>query len=56
VKVESIQASITAGKWEDAKTAVPSVQQACGTCHNVYRERFDDGSYRIKTAGPGQRN
>jgi len=48
VKVESIQAAVTAGKWEDAKAAVPVVQQACGTCHNAYRERFDDGSFRIK--------
>jgi len=48
VKVESIQASITAGKWEDAKTAAGTVQQACGNCHTTYRERFDDGSFRIK--------
>jgi len=50
VKVEVIQAAVAAGKWEDAKAAVPAVQQACGTCHNTYRERFDDGSFRIKTA------
>jgi len=49
VKVEGIQAAITTGKWEEAKAAVPAVQQVCGTCHNTYRERFDDGSYRIKT-------
>jgi len=48
VKIESIQASIAAAKWEDAKTAAGTVQQACGTCHNAYRERFDDGSFRIK--------
>ena len=48
VKVDGIQAAVTAGKWEDAKAAVPAVQQACGTCHNTYRERFDDGSFRIK--------
>ncbi|HKB12731.1 MAG TPA: hypothetical protein VKD69_18840 [Vicinamibacterales bacterium] len=52
VKVEGIQAAIAAGKWEDAKAAVPAVQQVCGTCHNAYRERFDDGSYRIKTTPP----
>jgi len=56
VKVEGIQAAVAAGKWEDAKAAVPAVQQACGTCHNAYRERFDDGSFRIKTTGPGSRN
>jgi cytochrome c556 len=47
-KVEGIQASITAGKWEDAKTAAGALQGACGQCHNAYRERFDDGSFRIK--------
>jgi hypothetical protein len=56
VKVEGIQAAIAAGKWEDAKAAVPAVQQACGTCHTSYRERFDDGSFRIKTSGPGGQN
>jgi len=48
VKVEGLQAAVTAGKWEDAKTAAGGLQQACGQCHNVYRERFDDGSFRIK--------
>ena len=48
VKVEGIQASIAAGKWDEAKAAAGTLQQACGTCHNAYRERFDDGSFRIK--------
>jgi cytochrome c556 len=48
VKVEGMQASIAAGKWEEAKTTAGTLQQACGTCHNAYRERFDDGSFRIK--------
>ena len=55
VKVEGIQASIAAGKWEDAKTAAGTLQQACGTCHNAYRERFDDGSFRIKKPAPESR-
>jgi len=53
MKVESIQAAIAAGKWDDAKAAVPAVQQTCGTCHNTYRERFDDGSFRIKKPAGG---
>ena len=48
VKVEGIQASIAAGKWDEAKATAGTLQQACGTCHNAYRERFDDGSFRIK--------
>jgi len=47
-KVEALQAQISAGKWEEAKAGAGGLQQACGQCHNVYRDRFDDGSFRIK--------
>jgi len=47
--VESIQASVTAGKWEEAKATVGTLQTACGRCHGQYRERFDDGSFRYKS-------
>jgi hypothetical protein len=47
-EVEAVQAAITAGKWDDAKAHAATVAQACGQCHGVYRERFDDGSFRIK--------
>jgi cytochrome c556 len=46
--VEAVQAAITAGKWDDAKAHAATVAQACGQCHGVYRERFDDGSFRVK--------
>ena len=38
----------SAGKWDEAKTAVTALQQSCSSCHAVYRERQDDGSYRIR--------
>ena len=47
-EVEAVQAAITAGKWDDAKAHAATVAQACGQCHGVYRERFDDGSFRVK--------
>jgi hypothetical protein len=47
-EVEAVQAAIAAGKWDDAKTHAATVAQACGQCHGVYRERFDDGSFRVK--------
>ena len=47
-EVEALQASITAGNWNDAKAHAATVAQACGQCHGVYRERFDDGSFRVK--------
>ena len=46
--VESIQAAVTAGKWDEAKTTAGTLQQACAQCHGQYRERFDDGSFRYK--------
>ena len=46
--VETIQASVAAGKWDEAKTTAGTLQQACGRCHGQYRERFDDGSFRYK--------
>ena len=48
LKVESIQAAISAGKWDEAKASAGTLGQACATCHGAYRERFDDGSFRIK--------
>jgi cytochrome c556 len=46
--VESIQAAVTAGKFDEAKATATTLQQACANCHGTYRERFDDGSYRYK--------
>ena len=34
------------------KTEVPKLQQICSNCHNQYRTRLDDGSYRYKDALP----
>ena len=47
-EVEAVQAAIAAGKWDEAKAHTATMQQACGQCHGVYRERFDDGSFRVK--------
>jgi cytochrome c556 len=47
-QVETIQAAVTAGKWDEAKTHAGTLQQACAQCHGQYRERFDDGSFRYK--------
>jgi hypothetical protein len=46
--VESIQAAVTAGKFDEAKATATTLQQACAQCHGQYRERFDDGSFRYK--------
>jgi cytochrome c556 len=35
---------------EGLKASVPKLQQVCSNCHNQYRVRLDDGSYRYKDA------
>ena len=45
---ENIERSAAAGKWDDVKTHAATLGKACQTCHGAYRERFDDGSFRIK--------
>jgi cytochrome c556 len=50
-QVETVEKSAATGKWEAAKTSTAAVGQACQTCHTQYRERFDDGSFRIKKGG-----
>jgi cytochrome c556 len=45
---ESIDRAAAAGRWDEVKTHAGSLGKTCATCHGAYRERFDDGSYRIK--------
>jgi cytochrome c556 len=44
----AIGAAAAKGDWDAVKTAVPKLQAVCGSCHGIYRERLDDGSYRFK--------
>jgi len=48
--VDQIDRDVAAAKWEDVKTAAGSLGQTCQNCHGAHRERFDDGSFRIKSA------
>jgi cytochrome c556 len=48
-QVETIERSAATAKWDAAKASAGTLGQACQTCHGTYRERFDDGSFRIKT-------
>jgi hypothetical protein len=48
-QVESIERAAGSGDWETVKAASTSLGLACQNCHAAYRERFDDGTYRIKT-------
>ena len=46
--VENIDKVVATGKWDEVKTASQELNQKCAACHGANRERFDDGSYRIK--------
>ena len=47
---ETIELDAAAAKWDEVKTSAGTLNTKCGACHGVYRERFDDGSFRIKGA------
>jgi cytochrome c556 len=48
---ENIERSAAAGRWDDVRAHAGTLGQACQSCHAAYRERFDDGSFRIKKSG-----
>ena len=39
------------GSLDAAKTSITPLGATCGNCHGKFRERMDDGTFRIKTAG-----
>ena len=45
-----LTASATA-QWDQVKAAATPLGAACGNCHGKYRERMDDGTFRIKAGG-----
>jgi hypothetical protein len=44
----ALAAAATKGDWDAVKAGVPKLQSACTSCHGIYRERLDDGTYRFK--------
>jgi len=46
--VEAVTKSAAANNWTAAKEAASTIQPMCAQCHNVFRERLEDGSYRVK--------
>lgn len=50
---ETIEVDAASAKWDEIKTSAGTLNTKCGACHGVYRERFDDGSFRIKVPTTG---
>ncbi len=46
---EALEAAVTAGNWDQAKAAAGTLGQKCAACHGAYRDRHDDGTFRIKS-------
>jgi hypothetical protein len=44
----AIGRAAAANDWEAIKASTAVLNQACQNCHAVYRERVDDGTFRIK--------
>ena len=47
----AMEAGLATGKLDAVNAAVGSLQPLCAACHTPYRERQDDGTYRIKSGG-----
>jgi len=47
---EQIGTAIASGSWDEAKTHAGTLGQQCAGCHGTFRERMDDGTYRIKNS------
>jgi cytochrome c556 len=44
----SIEAAAAAGNWDAVKASAAALNQLCQNCHGIYRERQEDGTFRIK--------
>lgn len=48
---DGILINLGLGHLDAAKTSITPLGAACASCHGKFRERMDDGTFRIKTAG-----
>jgi cytochrome c556 len=46
---ESIESAAAAANWDAVKTSAGALNQLCQNCHAAYRERQDDGTFRVKS-------
>lgn len=48
---DGILMNLGLGNLDAAKTSITPLGATCASCHGKFRERMDDGTFRIKTAG-----
>ncbi len=46
--VEALDAQAKAGNWDAAKATAGELQGFCAKCHGAYRDKAEDGTWRIK--------
>jgi len=46
--IASIERDSAAGNWDKVKFTANKLNQTCGSCHGTFRDRADDGSFRMK--------
>jgi hypothetical protein len=51
---DAILTASAAGQWDQVKASATPMGAVCGNCHGKYRERMDDGTFRIKAGGGGK--
>jgi cytochrome c556 len=45
---DQIAAAAAASKWDEVKASAGGLGKFCQTCHTAYREKAEDGTYRLK--------
>jgi cytochrome c556 len=48
---DAIRINLGLGSLEAAKTSLTPLGGTCASCHGKYRDRMDDGTFRIRTSG-----
>ena len=46
--VASIERDAASGNWDGAKFTAGKLNQVCANCHGTFRDRADDGTFRMK--------
>jgi cytochrome c556 len=47
-QIAAVESAAEAGNWDAAKAAAGTLNQSCQSCHTTYRERQEDGTFRLK--------
>jgi hypothetical protein len=50
---DELERATARGDWDAVKSAQTALSQTCQNCHGAYRERLEDGTYRMKARRGG---